>query len=266
MMRTRLRQVIGQLRQPAYTGRNRCVPCTVVNLAIGGGLSLVGWTIEPSIGIATAAASMLLIYFRGYLVPGTPRLTKRYLPARVLGWFDKRPSPAQTVDVERFLTGGGVVVEGTRDLELDPEFREAWYDRMRSVAGRRLDTERVATLFEVPEAEITLNEYDEAVAVNSDGVRIAQWESGAAFVADIAAADTLDGHHPEWSVLSVPEQTQVLGALRLFLDRCPTCGGAVMMGEAVTGSCCRSIDVIETTCQACGSRLFETPYDPDTMA
>ena len=76
------------LRRPEYTGSNRCLPCTVVNLVFAGVASLVAALIAVQLAIAVFAVSLLAIYFRGYLIPGTPELTKRYLPDSVLARFD----------------------------------------------------------------------------------------------------------------------------------------------------------------------------------
>lgn len=85
--------VVDELRQPEYTGENRCLACTAVNLVIA---ALFGAAITRKsrrAGAVAFAISVALIYLRGYLVPGTPRLTKEYLPAEVLAWFGKEPSP-----------------------------------------------------------------------------------------------------------------------------------------------------------------------------
>jgi hypothetical protein len=77
------------IRQPEYTGENRCTPCTVLNLAIAGGLGAVVARRSRLGGALTVGVSVATIYLRGYLVPGTPELTKRYLPAPVLRAFGK---------------------------------------------------------------------------------------------------------------------------------------------------------------------------------
>lgn len=87
------RELIETLRQPEYTGKNRCPPCTVVNLAIAAVLGIVVSRKSKPAGIIVVVASMVAIYLRGYLVPGTPELTKRYLPPAVLEWFGKSPEP-----------------------------------------------------------------------------------------------------------------------------------------------------------------------------
>ena len=85
--------VVDDLKQPEYTGENRCVPCTILNLAIA---AAVGWLVarrSKIAGVLAVGISIVLIYLRGYLVPGTPTLTKRYLPPEVLRWFGKEPHP-----------------------------------------------------------------------------------------------------------------------------------------------------------------------------
>ena len=51
--------------------------------------ALLGRRSRPAGGAALLAA-LGLIYLRGYLVPGTPTLTRRYLPESVLAAFGKR--------------------------------------------------------------------------------------------------------------------------------------------------------------------------------
>jgi hypothetical protein len=85
--------VVDDLRQPEYTGENRCEPCTVLNLVIAAVLGSVIARKSRLGGLLAVGISVALIYLRGYLVPGTPALTKRYLPPEVLRWFGKEPEP-----------------------------------------------------------------------------------------------------------------------------------------------------------------------------
>jgi hypothetical protein len=95
-----LGSLVTRLRRPEYTGENRCLPCTVLNVGIASsGATLLGaWLVAAgystlALGVATGvlAVSLAAIWLRGYLVPGTPALTKRYLPASVLAAFGKTP-------------------------------------------------------------------------------------------------------------------------------------------------------------------------------
>ncbi|ELZ49487.1 hypothetical protein C465_07951 [Halorubrum distributum JCM 9100] len=88
-------ETIDRLRRPEYTGENRCLPCTVVNgviaLLLGGAAGFV-W---PAAGVGTVAVSAATIYLRGYLIPGTPELTRRYFPEWLLRAFGKETTVVQ---------------------------------------------------------------------------------------------------------------------------------------------------------------------------
>ena len=86
-------EIVEDLKQPEYTGENRCEPCTILNLVIAGAVGLLIARRSRLGGALAVGISIALIYLRGYLVPGTPTLTKRYLPADVLRWFGKEPEP-----------------------------------------------------------------------------------------------------------------------------------------------------------------------------
>lgn len=100
-----------RLAKPEYTGENRCLPCTIVNLAIAVVLGGALWAIlSPIVGLAAVGIGLAAIGLRGYIVPGTPTLTKRYFPDRVLAAFDKHPvdaNPARTVTGDGTKAGAG---------------------------------------------------------------------------------------------------------------------------------------------------------------
>lgn len=85
------RTLIGRLRRPEYTGENRCLPCTVLNVALGVIAAAVVNRRDRRGAAVTLIAAIGVIYLRGYLVPGTPTLTQRYLPDEVLAAFGKQP-------------------------------------------------------------------------------------------------------------------------------------------------------------------------------
>ncbi|AHF98921.1 hypothetical protein HALLA_08640 [Halostagnicola larsenii XH-48] len=85
--------VVETLHQPEYTGDNRCEPCTILNLVIAALLSSLIARKSKLGGVLALGCSIGLIYLRGYLIPGTPTLTKRYLPPAILRWFGKDPEP-----------------------------------------------------------------------------------------------------------------------------------------------------------------------------
>lgn len=87
-----IRELIQALENEEFTGDNRCKPCTTINLVLAALVSLMVSRWSRILGGAVAVASVAVIYIRGYLVPGTPKLTMRYLPAQVLRSFGKAPA------------------------------------------------------------------------------------------------------------------------------------------------------------------------------
>lgn len=272
-------------KQPEYVGENRCLPCTVVNLVIGAVAAIGAGTLWVPLGVLVAVGSVTAIYFRGYLVPGTPTLTKRYLPDAVLRLFDThedgRESPLmsahEAADVEAFLCDVDALIPCRGDdLCLTPAFRERWHDRLRENRLEARDADQSATdsLFDGLDSAALFDGLDldaESIALEArpnafvavvDETVLGQWESESAFRADVAADAELRARSSAWGDLPYESRMEVLGALRLWLDRCPACDGLVALDESVVESCCRSIDVVAATCDDCGTRLFEAQLPP----
>ena len=127
-----------RFRDPEYTGANRCVPCTVVNAAIAVAITLAAALLGPVTALVVFVGSFASIYLRGYLVPGTPEFTERYLPGRVLALFGKPPDGSR----EGWEGSGSVTVtdetaavtEGTGRVE---------GDSIGAAAGEQIDEARV---------------------------------------------------------------------------------------------------------------------------
>jgi hypothetical protein len=264
------------LRRPEYTGANRCLPCTVVNLCIAAVLTAGAAVVSAPLAVAVAFVSLSAVYLRGYLVPGTPELTKRYLPNSVLRLFGKderaRPladapasGPAEPVDVTAALLGLGVLVERPEDVALAPDFERAWRAAMAERDAHAPDMGDLGDVLGVDPGELSPYYYgDDACTVYRDDVPVGHWESAAAFCADTAAAATLAGED-DWERLPFSVRGELLAALRACLERCPVCEGAVELGAETVESCCTSREVVAAACVDCGARLFEADYD-DAMA
>lgn len=251
-------RVADRLRRPEYTGPNRCLPCTVLNVGIALALSaLVGVVATPIVGAAVLALSLSAVYFRGYLVPGTPELTKRYLPDRVLRLFGKAPAlpdPGETVDVEGYLFEAGALRETAEGaLERTESFATAW---QAGIDDARADPAAAAgdvLGLDDPGVE----DRDGATVVTDDGLAVADWPSRAALLADLGAVPALRARDPEWAGRERTEQGRILSGLRLFVESCPDCGGAPELGEETVESCCRRAQVYTHECPDCGARLLE---------
>ena len=289
--------VFDRLRQPEYTGENRCLPCTGVNLviaavltvAVGAGAVAAGATGPQAFaaGVAVFACAAGAVYLRGYLVPGTPWLTETYFPDWVLRWFDKDtttttvgppgtadatgesaetadatgPGPGEE-DVEATLQRLGAIEEcvDSADLCLTGGFRSAWRERMADARAREMPRADLAGLLNADPDEVSVGDRGDAFEARIDGMLAGQWESRAALLADVTAAAALRERVADWESVPVADRGQLLEGLRIFLDRCPACDGPVALGEDVVESCCRSVDVVTVTCEDCGARLFEVEH------
>lgn len=248
------------VKRPEYTGENRCIPCTIVNLLIAvvitGVLALVSVPVAGFVFVVCVA----FIYLRGYLVPYTPTFTKKYFPDQVLRLFDKHQTAVEDLDVEQKLLELGIVEEcrDVDDLCITDDFESEWFARIDEL-DEESTQERISEVLGVGQNELTFNDYGDAVMVRVDGRRAAQWESNSALKADLAAEQILD-KEPGWEELDAVSRSKVLNSLRIFLEECPGCGGKISMGQETVESCCRSIDVVAVTCEECGDRLFEAEY------
>lgn len=294
-----------RFRQPEYTGENRCLPCTATNVVIDAALSVaVGFAWAVAIGayawLAGAfvfTAGLAAIWLRGYLVPGTPELTKRYFPDWLLRKFEKDPplatarrgttevrdgtdglTPGRTdeettaeadsdepesqheIDPEVLLLEAGVVApcETVDDLCLTDGFQSGWHDQMDAVRDEADQRDELAHELDLDTSSIEFEDYGGAfIALDEDDAPIGQWESRAALVADLAAARELSDWIDDWADLEMSPRSQVITGLRIFLETCPECGGDVSAGMETVESCCRSHDVVAANCNGCDARLLE---------
>ena len=269
--------LLDRVRQPEYTGQNRCIPCTIANAVIAAVLAAAAGLVSVPLGVAVFAVSVAAIALRGYLVPGTPTLTKRYFPDWLLAVFDKDPrASAADIDIEDFepeayLAEAGIVEDDPDidDLVLEDEFEAAWVERMDGMAvdDEATGAEELGELIGVDPERIAVEPQGKgAVVAFVDDNYVGKWESRAAYVADMAAARELDERSPEWRDLPLPARSSLLGALRIFVERCPTCHGEVVLGDEVVESCCRSYSVVTARCTGCNARLLELQVDPETVA
>jgi hypothetical protein len=288
------------LKQPEYTGENRCPPCTVVNVVIALGVSAVPILVAaytatlgaPDGLLALAAsgvvlvASLATIYLRGYLVPGTPTLTKRYLPDPVLRLFDKAPEQAtpraDAIDADRadatgtdgansgaeghdspeeFLLNVGAVepCDDAEDLCLVGTFRSAWFEEIEANREEGVTAETITARLGVPDDEYEIAELRGSWVLKNQARNIGQWPSRAALIADSAAAAALSDWTDRWEHLSVLQRSELVAGLRVFLEDCPTGEGSVSFDEETVESCCREHTVLTLNCEESGERLLEVP-------
>jgi hypothetical protein len=234
-------------------------------------LAAVVWTVAtPTAGITAGGgvlvASLAAIYLRGYLIPGTPELTRRYFPERLLGLFGKEPviqdAADGNIDQERVLLEVGALelCEDGEDLCLVDDFRRAWYAEMARVESEA-DYDGLLLIVSVDSGTVTVEDYGDRVQPQIDGRFAGTWKSRAALQADVAGADVLSDRLEGWADLDTHDRHALLAGLRLFMDECPSCGGTPALGAETVETCCSARDVTALDCQACGARLFETAVE-----
>jgi hypothetical protein len=257
---------VDRLHQPEYTGENRCTPCTAVNLLIAAVVAGAVTALVPWFGVVAFVLFAGIIVLRGYLVPGTPTLTKRYFPARVLGLFGKStPFDGRTVrnaksgtansEIESggTLPAAGIVNRNGTDIDLTPAFREEWRKR---IYDRREQTPRAEEIRGMFDANSVSQHGDQSFVL--DGKKSVRWESNAALLADVAAAGILEECVDGWAAFDRDRRRSVLSGLRLCLERCPSCDGSVDVIEDSVDPCCQKPHLVaESVCRGCGTPLAD---------
>ena len=255
-----------EVRQPEYTGENRCMPCTVTNTAITAVVSAGLWLlVTPIAAVAFAVFGLAAIALRGYLVPGTPWITKRYFPEWLLSLFGKAEDPVAadapayegTVDPEEYLLERGIITETPdgQDLELTEGFWPEWDAEIQRAADDPASA--VGDLLELEDPRIETPEQGAGCRVFDGEVRVAQWPSRAALLADLGAVSALRKQGIDVDEMEQADAGALLAGLRVFAESCPDCGGSLELGEDTVESCCRVADVFTYDCNDCSARVLE---------
>lgn len=270
---------IERYRVEEYTGENRCIPCTIVNVVIAAAVGAVVGIATTIGGVFVFLASLVAIYVRGYLIPGTPTWTKRYLPDRVLALFDKDPErlvedssgPAveefetaeriryrqeNRIAPDSFLVDVGAITDpDDGDRELTDEFASIRQSKLEAVSERGVDMSDIARLFGAEEERIEDLDRDyPAVKVVR---RIRKWPAEGALVADVATDLALRELTDRWDPVPVAQKVDILKSMRYLIEACPACGGSIELTEETVESCCRLYPVVQLRCQECALTVAE---------
>lgn len=269
------------IRSTALAVRRRRDPRLIV-------LAVATFAVISGVVVGTAArwptagvvVSFVLVSTAAVVVADNPtlRAAVRRLPRRIVAGVRSSPNgddasrlPAESgVDpAESRLRRADLLVDGEDDApRIDPAFERAWRRRIVSMGDRSEDAAALADLLSVSRRDVALSwKADDGTLVASVRDRPAgRWPSRAAFLADVTAVEEFRTRFPEWWALDSTARARVLAALRLRLDWCPTCDGAVSVSRTER----RGVDpdplgreqVLAATCKACASRLFEASVDP----
>jgi len=263
------------LRQPEYTGRNRCWACTTVNciiaVALAAVLSALSVTLAQPLVAALGGAAVLLlssiaIWLRGYLIPGTSTLTKRYMPARTLAWFDNAtatrsgpgtvgPASSDSDTLEAQLVEAGILVHRSDDeLCLSDRFTEAWRQAIDTQQSSVEVTDVVEAIGYDP-AAVEIECHGDATTVSIHQTLVHKCPSTTAVQIDLASAAVLADWLATWEDIPSAERAQLLRGVRLFMNECPA-GETSMLHPAIE-SRCGTNQVAGVVCEASGERLLE---------
>lgn len=266
---------LDRLRQPEYTGDNRCLPCTIGNVTIAFVASTFVALASIPVAVALFVLALAAIYFRGYLIPGTPELTKQYMPARVLAVFDKHPAAdahggpdlevfdrlederQNAVEPDQYLLDTGVIelTDDGADYRLTDTAAAAIDRHLGPVREAGTDHEALPAVFGTDRDAITPRDR-EYPAVKVD-YRVRKWPSEAALYADLATHEALVELTDDWLDVPVDQRPRILEALRGFQRVCPNCGGEIGFSDDVVESCCGQYRVTTIDCADCGQHLRE---------
>ena len=285
------------LRRPAYTGENRCWPCAAVNLLLVAVVAAIAGSLRAPLAPVVLLGGGLLVYLRGYVVPGTPRFAPRLVdplpvdvgPEKPVGSDsiadgvdpansgtpvnggespDEEDSPGEedsaeesaTMDPEAViatLSGAGVLVADANDLRPTDAYRESFEARMADL--RSLTETELAERAAAAAAGAPTAEVhgDRILLVGDRDVRL----SRAVAIAETAAVETLAG-------FDVPPAVRTAAAepLRTLVRTCPVCGGDV--SETTLRLCCggpggthKRPDRPVLACESCDTVVFEFEAD-----
>lgn len=259
------------MKQPDYTGENRCTPCTLVNLFLllilssGSILVLVTQLSQQASligGFVVFLIGAVAIWLRGYLVPGTPELTKQYFPRSLLQRFGKAPQSTSTeknvdIDVEEYLLDAGVVASDStgEDLNLTETYAKRLQKEL-SDSENGVEASELGQLYGVDREEYTLNESQHRVVLLGEKTIIVEWPSKSAFLLDVANARVLAEFEPTWASLEPEVRAEIVGGLRLFMKECPDGSDAQLQSKTVE-SCCSTHEYVRLICAGNGDLLFK---------
>ncbi|MFW6458640.1 MAG: hypothetical protein ACOCY6_04410 [Halodesulfurarchaeum sp.] len=249
-----------RLRNPAYVGANRCAPCTVLNLLIATVGSVLVATVSMVAAVVFLMLALVKIWFHGYLIPGTPTITRRYFPARLLRWFGKDPEGRQQAfaafDVEGYLVKIGIIQATESDLALVPAFERRLNQYAASIEESEF-LDRAGEFLDVDPASLSVTTTGSKWEVQRDGQVLGRWESRTAFLIDLAAERIVSNWDAGWSSMHWRDRCRTFAAIRACLDTCPICRSSVTLDTEKRTTCCREYTAVVATCEGCNSRLFE---------
>ncbi|WP_266083268.1 hypothetical protein [Haladaptatus caseinilyticus] len=247
-----------QYRNPAHTGRNRCWPCTIVNLGLAAlGVGVIAKTSHPIIAGIAAIMGVVAVGFRGYLIPGTPRLTRK-LPEPILSRLEKAESPTKLPTGERLISSGVL----NDDLSLSAQTADRVCERTQTlIADSEVLKEAAVDAFPgAVEASVrrSLSGGENWFIHDVDEMSIRQWKARPIAAIDTANAEYLSTILPDWEDLQSRERRTMLSLLRYGVPNCPSCEKTFSEPDGPDVTCCGGRSLVgKRRCERCEYALVD---------
>ncbi|GAB3025799.1 hypothetical protein [Natronobiforma cellulositropha] len=272
--------LVERVREPAFTGENRCWPCTVVNVVLlWMGVTVVVFLGQPALAGVLFLVGVCVIALRGYLVPYTPRFAPQLVSVLPGDPFDHERAPGSLADtgdaspdtagetgqeadapsgdavLETLLETGVLVADGDT-LDLDPTFRTRWREETTRLRERELaDLARAA---------------DDLTPDTLEAYPKTRWGRSYVVLDPVAGPIVLLPHAiavAELAAMRALEETVTDERIRLaagrplrsLLEHCPLCDAELVVSAS---TCCGEVTPVGKTpaeklvCQSCSVRLF----------
>lgn len=246
-----------KLKRPKYTGKNRCLKCTVSNFIIATivAISTVLFTQNIIISIIIWCFFILVIYFRGYLIPYTPEITTFII--ELASEKPKQNSPAQRFDPLEYLTNEGLIKENNGLYHLKRQFYEELLDELRRGSDTRVN--RKAKYLLGAEGDIEMKEFDNILIAATPEFEIC-WPSKICVSVDYSIAKILE-HHVDLNSFNQPEKVHIIRLIRGFLPECPECNDSLKITKETLGDSGDDKLGILKYCSTCGEEFYISSYN-----
>ncbi|WP_410767217.1 hypothetical protein [Haloferax sp. DFSO60] len=237
------------------------VPIAFLTILCG----ILGFIVWSPYGVVLGALPPAVVFFLSYNDQQLQNFPLPELPSA-------RPTAPLSLDdrndlVSALASANVLTIDPSGKMAVSNEFKTEWRGRMVDMDGRDKDAAALATLLGVHPARVELSWGTEKLVAKLDGGSVGQWSSRAAFVADLTAVATFRKQYPAWWRLSTGDRNRVLGALRLSLQRCPTCDGRIDVDTSLVevepddhklARPNKSEQHVTATCLGCESLLFDS--------
>lgn len=246
-----------RFRNPKYTGHNRCWPCTALNvgvvLLIGTGLTVLGGAV---VALPAVVVGLAVVWLRGYLVPGTPRIGRK-LPEPVRSRFGIH-DPVTELSATNTLVAAGVL---KNDLGLDPATDRtiqaqavAYVDDREALEAAVLERFNAATV----SVNRALGGGEQWFVLDEDEQTVRQWEARQVAALDVAGAAFLENRLPNWDRWAERDRSAMLALLRYDASACPDCGAVFEESEENDVTCCGGRSLVGARrCADCSYSLVD---------